>query len=123
MIDYLSASSKNLLWLKPLLLLTTGAAFIVFGYVMLFVDGTEKDIYLIPCIVSVLWSLICWLILSFFPNVPSRVSKQQRFTVRIKNTIVRGIYYLILLVFFILSVLVLVLTFKLLNVWRIEFYT
>jgi len=122
MIDYLSTLSKKLIWLKPLFLLTTIGAFIVFGYVMLFVNGTKRDIYLIPCIISFLWSLTCWLILSFIPYVPDIANRQQRFVARITTAIVRGGYYLLSLVFVLLSLFIFALTFKLVNVWRVQFF-
>ncbi len=122
MIDYFSAFSKKFIWLKSLFLITTLTSFIVFGMVIFFATGTGKDIYVIPSIVSVLWSLICWLILAFFPNVPPVVNKQQHILSRLKNTIIRGNYYFILLIFAVLSMLVLLLTLKLLNVWLVDFF-
>jgi len=122
MIDHLSVFSKKIIWLKPLIFLTTVAAFIVFGYVVFFASGADKDVYIIPCIVSVLWSLVCWLLLSLFPYVPPKADKQQRFLIRIKTGLVRGAYHIGSLIFVFLSALVLLLTFRLLNVWRVDFY-
>ena len=122
MIDYLSTFSKKTMWLKPLFLFITVVATIVFGYVLFTGNGTGGNIYIIPSIVTVLWSLICWCMLSFFPNVPPKVGKQQKNRVRLKNSIVRGSYYVVSYCFIILNVLVLLLTLKLLSVWRVDFY-
>ena len=122
MIDRLSVFLKNIIWLKPLFFLTTVTAFIVFGYIVFFAKGADKDVYIIPCIVSTLWSLICWLLLSLFPYVPPRADKQKRFVIRLKIRLIRGVYHIGSLIFVALSGLVLLLTFRLLNVWRVDFF-
>jgi hypothetical protein len=122
MIDRLRVFSKKIIWLKPLFFLITVAAFIVFGYVVFFANGTDKDVYIIPCIVSALWSLVCWLLLSSFPYVPPRADKQKRFVMHLKIGLIRSVYHIGSLIFVVLSGLVLLLTFRLLNVWRVDFY-
>lgn len=122
MIDNISTFSKRFTWLKPLFILAAVASFIVFGLVVFFVNGAEQDIYIIPSIVTFLWSLTCWLILAFFPNVPPAVDKQQSITSRLKNSITRGNYCLILLIFIVLSIGILLLTFKLVNIWLVELF-
>ncbi len=117
MIDYLSVFSKKLIWLKPLFFLTTVAAILVFGYVVFFANGTDKDGYIIPCIISVLWSLVCWLLLSLFPYVPPMADKQKPLFIRLKIGIVRCAYHLFSLIFIFLSAFVLLLSFRLLSVW------
>lgn len=117
MIDYLSVLSKKIIWLKPLFFLTTAASVLMFGYVVLFANGTDIDFYIIPCIVGVLWSLVCLLLLSFFPHVPPKADRQQRFLIRLKIGVVRAAYHIVSLIFVFSSALVLLLTFRLLNVW------
>ena len=117
MIDYLSVLSKRIIWLKPLFFLTTVAAILVFGYVVFFANGTDKDIYIILCIISVLWSLVCLLLLSFFPYVPPKADEQQRFLIRLKIGVVRAAYHIVSLIFVFSSAFVLLLTFRLLSVW------
>jgi len=121
MIDHLRALSKKFLWLKPLFLITTAAAFILFGYVVLIEEGSGKDVYLIPCLIGLLWSLVCSLLLSVFPYVPPKSDQQKRFPERLKTWLVRGAYHIGALMFCVLSVLVVWLTLRLLNVWRADF--
>ncbi len=121
MIDYLSVFSKKVVWLKPLFFITTAAAFIVFGYVVLIEEGADKDVYIIPSIVVVLWSLVCSLLLSIFPYVPPKTDKQQRFLKRLKIRLARGGYHIGSLMFCVLSVSVVWLTLRLINVWRADF--
>lgn len=121
MIDSLSVFSKKAVWLKPLFFITTAVAFIIFGYVVLIEKGADKDVYIIPSIVVVLWSLVCSLLLSVFPYVPPKPDKQQRIFKRIKIRFARGGYHLGSLIFCVLSVSVVWLTLRLINVWRADF--
>ena len=121
MIDHLSAFSKKFVWLKPLFFITTVVAFIVFGYVVLIKEGADKDVYIIPSVVGVLWSLVCLLLLSVFPYVPPKPDKQQRFFKRLEIRLTRGGYHLGSLMFCVLSASVVWLTLRLLNVWRADF--
>jgi hypothetical protein len=121
MIDHLSAFSKKVVWLKPLLFIATAAAFIVFGYVVLIEKGADKDVYIIPSVVVVLWSLVCSLLLSIFPYVPPKPDKQQRLFERLKIRLARGGYHIASWIFCALSVSFVWLTIRLLNVWRLDF--
>ena len=121
MIDHLRTFSKKIVWLKPFLIILTVASFIVFGYVVLIEEGTGKDVYIIPSIIGVLWSLVCLLLFSVFPYVPPKPDKQERFFRRLKIRLVRGCYHIGAVIFCVLSVSVVVLSLKLLNVWRTDF--
>ena len=121
MIDHLSAISKKAAWFKPLCFIATGAAVIVFGYVVLIEESADKDVYLIPSVVVVLWSLVCSLLLSVFPYVPPKPDKQQRRLERLKTRLARGAFHIGSWVFFVLSVLAVWLSIRLLSVWRADF--
>ena len=121
MIDHLSVLSRKVVWLKPLFFLTTVAAFIVFGYVVLIGKSADKEVYIIPCVIGVLWSLVCLLLLSAFPHVPPKPDMQMRFCNRLKIRLVRCGYYIFSLVFVVLSASAFLLSFRLLNVWRADF--
>jgi len=121
MIDHLRAFSKKAAWLKPLFFITTAVAFIVFGYVVLVEKGADKDVYIIPSIVGMLWSLVCSLLLSVFPFVPSKPDKQQHFLERLKIRLTRGGYHIGALIFCVLSASVVWLTVRLLSIWYADF--
>ena len=121
MIDYLSVFSRKIVWLKPLFFLTTVVAIIIFAYVVLIENGTGKEVYIIPCVVGVLWSLVCLLLLSAFPHVPPKPERGQRLYKRLKIRLVRGCYYIVSLILVVLSASALLVTFRLLNVWRADF--
>ena len=121
MIDRLSAFSKKVVRLKPLFLVATVAAVIVFGYVVLIEEGADKDVYIIPSIVVLLWSLVCTLVLSIFPYVPPKPDQQARLFRRLKIRLVRGGYHVGFWIFCLLSGAVVWLTIKMLSVWRADF--
>ena len=121
MIDHLSSYSKKVVWLQPLFFIITAAAVIVFGYVMLIEEGSGKDVYIIPSVVAVLWSLVCSLLLSVFPYVPPKPDEQQRLVMRLKIRLIRGGYHIGSWIFCLLSALALWLTLRLLSVWRADF--
>ncbi len=121
MIDHLRAFSKKAVWLKPLLLISTAAAFVVFCYVVFLGEGTETDVYIIPSVVGVLWSLLFLFLLVVFPYVPPKPGRQKRFAERLKIRLARGVYHIGSLIFCAISVSALWLSLKLLNVWRADF--
>ena len=121
MIDHLRAFSKKAAWLKPLFFTTTVAAFLVFAYVVFIEKGADKDVFIIPSIVGLLWSLVCSVLLSVFPYVPPKADKQQRFLTRLKIRLARGGYHIGSLMFCLLSASVVWLTLRLINVWRADF--
>ena len=121
MIDQLSAFSKKVIWLRPLSFISIAAAILVFGYVVLFAEGVEKDVYIIPSLVVVLWSLGCSLVLSFFPYVPPKPDRQMRLFARLKVRLARGGYHLGAWVFCVMSAALVWLTIRLVGVWLAEF--
>ena len=121
MIDHLRTFSKKVVWLKPLLFVAAAVAFIVFGYVVVFEKGADKDVYIIPSVVVALWSLVCSLLISIFPYVPPKPDKHQRLFERQKVRVARSGYHIASWLFCVLSVAVAWLTIRLLSVWRADF--
>lgn len=121
MIDHLSTFSKKIVWLLPLFLVATAFSFIVFGYVVFIEKGTNSEIYIIPSIIGLLWSLICSLLLSVFPYVPPKPDKHQRLFQRVKIHLIRGSYHLGALCLCTISVTLVLLTLRLFNVWRVDY--
>jgi hypothetical protein len=121
MIDRLSTLSKKVVRLKPLFFIATGIAFMVFGYVVFIEEGVDKDVYIIPSIVVVLWSLASALMLSVFPCVPPRPDNVKGWYKRLKIRLIRGGYHLGAWMFCLLSAALVWLTIRLLGVWRADF--
>ncbi len=121
MIDALRTFSKKIIWLRPLFFITAALAIVVFGYVVFFETGAEKEILIIPCVVGVLWSLVCLFLISTFPYVPAKATTAERFYQRLKTKLTRTFYYLVSCLFIALSAIALFLTVRLFNVWRGDF--
>ena len=121
MIDHLRVFSEKLVCLKPLFLLTTVIACIVLGYVVLKQQGTTNDVLIIPSIIGVLWSLVCLLLLLIFPYVPPKPDQRLNYVKRLKIRCIRVGYHIGGVVFISLSVSVVWLSLKLLNVWYSDF--
>jgi len=121
MIDHVSAVIKKIVWLKPIFFIGTAASLIVFGYVVLFGEGAGKDVYLIPSVVVLLWSLICSLLISVFPYVPRKPDRKQRFFERLKIRLARGGFHIGLLISGVLSAVAVWLTVRMLRVWWTDF--
>lgn len=121
MIDRLGAFSKKIAWLKPLFFITTGAGLLVFIYVVFIAKGSTRDVWIIPSMVAVLWSLVCSLLLSIFPFVPPKPDEQQRLSQRLKIRLIRGGYHIGSWIFCALTASLVWLTVRLLSVWSADF--
>lgn len=121
MIDHLRTFSKKAVWLKPAFFIASAAAIIVFGYAVLLEKGADKDVYIIPSVVVVMWSLVGSLFLSIFPYVPPKPDKQQRVFERLKIQLARGVYHIGSWILCALIISAVWLTVRLLVVWRADF--
>ena len=117
MIDYLSAVSVKLRWLKPLSFVLAIGAFSLFGYVVLSEPSASKDVYLIPSVVALLWALVAMSMLSLFPYVPAKPSKDIGFFKKIKVRITRFFYQIASLIFIALSSATIWFSVRLLHIW------
>ncbi|GAA4887051.1 hypothetical protein [Ferrimonas pelagia] len=121
MIDRIRTLSLRLIRLKPI---CTGMALVsslVFGYVVLFEADASKDIYLIPSVMLLLWSLLSLSLLSSFPYVPPTPTGDVRLIKRLKIRLIRLLYHIASWLFLALSMTTLWLSLRLLNVWRVAF--
>lgn len=121
MIDRLRTISQRSGWLKPLLYVAAGAALVVFGYVIFIESGTATDVYIIPSIVVVLWSLVGLLVLFIFPGVPPEPGRHQRLVKRLKIRLIRMGYHLAAWSFCALSAIVVWLTIRIVSIWLADF--
>ena len=121
MIDRLRVLSAKIVWLKPVSYILAVSALFVFGYVVVFVQGQVKDFYLIPSVLALLWSIMLSILLFMFPFVPKKPDRGLFFFQRFKIRAVRGFYHLASIVFVSLSLIVVLLTLRLLNVWRLDY--
>ena len=118
MIENISVLSRKLYWFKPFTYLIGVGFLCLFIYTLLVSDSSAQDVYLIPSIVGILWCLIFNILITLFRVVPSKPDAKAKLFVKLKARLDRGIYYLFALIFIVLSIAVLVMSFRLFGIWR-----
>lgn len=122
MLDKLKKIAIKLQWLKPITLLMMLISFAMTGYVLLAQSGiAENDYYLIPSILSVLWSFSVYWCLYTFPNVPEKADKSLGFFKRFVIGCKRFSYYIVTLFASGLSLVIILFTVRALRVWSGDF--
>lgn len=122
MLDKLKLIAIKLRWLKPISLVIMLCSVIVMGYILFTqTNHAKNDYYLIPSILTALWSFSVYWCLYTFPNAPEKADKSlgifKRFIVRCK----RFSYYIVTLIAFALSLVILMFTARALRVWFGDF--
>ena len=103
---------------KPFAVFIGIVAITIIGLEVLGIIGTsDEDFLLVPSIVVLLWAIVLWTILHSFPGVPEKLDKSARFFKRIKSKMARLFYYLLAMLFVVTTVMVILLSFKLLRIW------
>lgn len=121
MLDSLILLSSKLRWSKPLVLLL-GIIFTgVFAASILDIGRFESEIYIIPSLVGMLWSVLFFVLINTFPYVPPKPTKDLSFFTRLKIRFQRFIYTILGLAILILTIAVLILSLKMFSIWRSAF--
>lgn len=121
MIETLGAFSTKFRWMKPVILLVGVGFFVLFCITILGVYGISGDIYLIPSVLGVVWAALFFFMVSTFPHVPPKHTKKSGFFVRVELRLKRGVYHILGAVFVVLTVAVVMLSFKMFGIWRADF--
>lgn len=118
MIDIFAEISKRIYWVKPIAYIVVIGFAGLFGYAIVFRDAGDTDVFLIPSFLGVLWSLLLISITSIFPNVPTIPNSDDKLFTRIKIRLKRGLYYILGLLFVILSIAIIFFSLKMFGIWR-----
>ncbi len=118
MIDKFARISNSLYWLKPIAYVAGFGFILLFGYSVIFRNAGEADVYLIPSILGTLWSLLLISVIYTFPNVPEIPSSDDKFFTRVRIRLKRGMYYILGLLFLVLSIAIILLSLKMFGIWR-----
>ena len=122
MIDIFAELSKRIYWVKPIAYVM-GVGFVgLFGYAIIFRNAGDTDVFLIPSVLGVIWSLLLISIITVFPNVPSKPSSDDKFFKRLKIRLKRGMYHLLGILLLILSITIILLSLKTFGIWRADYY-
>jgi len=123
MIDKFSKLSKKIYWVKPIAYIMVVGFIGMFGYAIIFRNAGDTDVFVIPSILGVFWSLLLISFTSIFPNVPSITNSDEHSLKPIRMRLKRGIYNIIGLVFLILSVALIFISLKTLGIWREDYFS
>ena len=121
MLKGLSSISKRLVWAKPILVVVS---LLFVGMLLSSVFGVgyfKDDVYLMPGLVGALWAGLLFNLVNIFPHFPSKPNKDITFFSRLKIWFIRFMFSLLAIVFLVLSVVVVMLSFKLFGIWRADF--
>jgi len=80
-------------------------------------SSREGDVYLIPSVVVVLWSMSTYVFITTFCPVPEKPDKSFKFLAKLKQKIYRGWYWFVGLVFIGSTIATVVLSYRLVLIW------
>lgn len=118
MIDFLASISRKLYWAKTAILILGICLTSLFTFVVVRTDLFDSDIYLIPSMLGSIWAWLFLFLISSFVKVPGTPSKEIGFFKRLKVKFKRVFYWLLCIVFAILSITVVVMSFRLIMIWQ-----
>ncbi len=117
MLETLARLAIKLHWSKPLVIVI-GACFFGWFCLNIFgVLGTDSDAYLIPSVLGLLWSVLLFFLLTTFLDIPPKPQAEASFLIRLKTRIKRSFYYLLGLIFLLLTIAVSLYSFRMLGIW------
>jgi hypothetical protein len=117
MLETLSLIFSKVSWLKPLVLMLGLACLVIFCSSLFNIGYYIEEVYLIPSLAGFIWSLLLFMMLSIFGNIPIRSDKKLRFFTKIKYWFVRLGYKILTVTFLLMTGAGLILSFRLFSVW------
>jgi hypothetical protein len=121
MLKTLSVISLKLYKLKPFVVLFGSLCLGVCVLSLLNFDYFKSEILGIPSLLGGLWSALFLIFLSAFSTVPPVPESDVKFFSKIKMRLLRGTYYLLGIIFIMLTLIVIVISFKFSGIWRAEY--
>ena len=115
----LSISSK-VPWLKPIVVIIGFTCFAIFCSSLFNLGHFIEEVYLIPSLAGLIWSLLLFIMLKTFVNIPIKSEETLTFFSKIKYWFVRLGYRILIVIFLLMTVAVLILSFRLFRVWFVN---
>ena len=98
--------------------ISVGLISLVSMVVIIFVsESNEGDRFIIPSFVGLLWAMSTYAFIVTFRAVPEKAGKTLRFFSKLKHNIYRGWYWFISVVFLGTTVVVILLTYRMVSIW------
>ncbi|MEX0941349.1 MAG: hypothetical protein WD002_02270 [Pseudomonadales bacterium] len=118
MIDTLQRVSRRLGFAKPLFVVIGVAALaLLTAEIFTEISPDQHDALLIPSAIVFLWALIGYVGLNTFPAVPQETEEKPGFIARVKLRFARFFYYGLAIVFVVLTLASIYMTYKLFGIW------
>jgi len=117
MLEILSSISSRLRWLRPILTIVGLVCLGIFCSSLFDIGYFSEEVYLIPSLAGFIWSLLFFILLNAFANIPSKGIKTIAFFTNVKYWFVRLAYSILAVILLLMSVAGLILSLKLFSVW------
>ena len=117
MLKTLSSVSSKVTWLKPIVVMTGLACLAIFCSSLFNLGYYIEEVYLIPSLAGLIWSLLLFIMLKTFVNIPIKSDETLTFISKIKYWFVRLGYRILTVIFLLMTVAGLILSFRLFSVW------
>jgi hypothetical protein len=117
MLETLSSMTSKVPWLKPIVVMIGLTCFAIFCSSLFNIGYYNDEVYLIPSLAGFIWSLLLFIMLNTFVNIPIKSDHKVGFLSKIKYWFVRLGYSILTVLFLLLTVAGLILSFRLFNVW------
>lgn len=116
-LDRLQRLARRWHGLKPVALATALILFLASAAIIMLVPGPSGDSVLLPMLLGCVWALSGFLFIYLFEAVPPPPDRDIGLLARFQRRLVRGLYWLLSLAFFVLGALVLMMSFRMLREW------
>jgi hypothetical protein len=117
MLETLSSISFKVRWLRPLVVTIGLACLAIFCSSLFNIGYFVEEVYLIPSLAGFIWSLLLFIMLNAFVNLPIKSEKKVTFFSKIKYWFVRLGYRILIVIFLLMTASGLILSVKLFSVW------
>ena len=117
MLETLSSISSRLGWLKPVVIILGFIFLGLFSSSLFDIGHFVEEVYLIPSLAGFIWSVLFFILLNAFVNIPFKSEKKVDFFTKIKHWFVRLGYRILSVIFLLMTVAGLILSVRLFSVW------
>lgn len=117
MLNTLISISSKLYWMKPIVALCAVFSLATFFCSLFDIGYLSDETFLIPALAGFIWSVLFFVLLSAFTNIPDKSDKKYTFLLRIRHWFLIFGYKILAVIFLLMTAAGLVLSFRLFGVW------
>ena len=117
MLETLSLISSKFRCLRPIVSVVGLGCLGLFCCSLFNIGHFVEEEYLIPSLAGFIWSVLFFILLNAFVNIPIKSDKKVAFFAKIKNWFVRLGFRILSVIFLLMTIAGLVLSFRLFSIW------